>query len=78
MPRYFFHVRDSGEYLDTDGVVLAGPAEARAEAVRASGEMLRDIGGRFWDSGEWRMWVVDESGDTVCSLTFSANQGGPA
>ena len=58
--------------MDEDGVVLAGPDEARAEAVRASGEMLRELGGRFWNSGQWRMWVVDESGDTICAFRFSA------
>src|SRR5215204_2247269 len=32
----------------TEGAVLAGEAEARAEAIVVSGEMLRDLGGTFW------------------------------
>lgn len=75
MPRYFFHVRDSGEFIDDVGIELAGPDEARAEAVRAAGEMLRDLGGRFWDGSEWRMWVTDEIGGTLCTLRFTANRG---
>ena len=75
MPRYFFHVRDDGrEYIDDQGIMRGGPDEARAEAVRASGEMLKDLGGQFWDRPDWRMWVTDENGETVCSLTFSGDQ----
>ena len=48
MPRYFFHVIDGKEMLDTVGTVLAGEAEARAEAIVVSGEMLKDLGGAFW------------------------------
>ena len=77
MPRYFFHVRDSHEAIDKTGTELAGPDEARVQAVAAAGEMVRDIGGEFWDSGTWRMWVTDEAGRTVCALTFSAEKGGP-
>src|SRR5215207_10035475 len=43
MPRYFFHVIDGDEMLDTVGTVLAGETEARAEAIVVSGEMLKDL-----------------------------------
>ncbi len=72
MQRFFFHVRDSSEMLDEVGTELPGLAEARAEAVTTAGEMLRDSGEQFWNSAEWRMWVTDETGRTVCSLRFSA------
>ena len=39
--------------------LLPGPDGARAEAVTVAGEMLRDVGGRFWNSREWRLWVTD-------------------
>ena len=57
MPRYFFHVIDGKEMLDTVGTVLAGEAEARAEAIVVSGEMLKDLGGAFWNHGEWQVRV---------------------
>jgi len=41
MPRYFFHVHDGTERLDRDGIELANPAEARKQAVVASGEAER-------------------------------------
>ncbi len=37
-----------------------------------AGEMLKDLDGKFWRSPLWRMWVTDESGATVCGLTFAA------
>ena len=57
MPRYFFHVIDGKEMLDTVGTVLAGEAEARAEAIVVSGEMLKDLGGAFWNNGQWQVRV---------------------
>ena len=74
MPRYFFHVIDGHELLDTVGTVLAGDVEARAEAIVVSGEMLKDFGGTFWNEGEWQVRVQDEAGNKVCALTFSADR----
>jgi hypothetical protein len=61
-----------GRPLRHEGVDLAGVDEARAQAVIASGEALRDYGAKFWDGTEWRMWVTDRAGATVCALRFSA------
>ena len=72
MPRYFFHVHDGNAVPDDDGVELSGAEEARAQAVLAAGEALRDTAQRFWRHPEWSMHVVDESGETVCRLRFSA------
>jgi hypothetical protein len=44
MPRYFFHVMDGVETIDTEGTELAGFDEARVEAIVVSGEMLKDHG----------------------------------
>jgi hypothetical protein len=44
---------------------------------RGSGGSWRDaedVGGRFWNNREWRMWVTDEAGATVCALRFSAER----
>jgi hypothetical protein len=74
VPRYFFHVIDGKDLPDTEGTELADIEEARAEAVVLSGELLRDLGGRFWNSSEWQIRVEDEAGDKVCALTFSADR----
>ena len=70
--RYFFHVQDGTSVPDDDGVELRDGEEAREQAVVAAGEALRNTGRKFWSSGEWAMHVVDESGETVCRLRFSA------
>lgn len=74
MPRYFFNVHDGADILDDEGVELAGADEARAQAVVSAGEMLKDHGPKFWNHGEWRMVVLDESGATVCALRFEAER----
>jgi hypothetical protein len=71
MPRYFFHVHDSAEFIDDTGVELTGRDAACATATAAAGEALRELDPTFWTRPEWRMWVTDESGATVCSLSFS-------
>ena len=52
MPRYFFHVIDGKEIIDNEGTELADLDEARAEAIVLSGEMLKDLGGKFWNNGQ--------------------------
>ena len=74
MPRYFFHVIDGKEIIDNEGTLLAGVDEARAEAIVVSGEMLRDLGGKFWGNGQWQIRVTDEAGAKVCALTFAADK----
>ena len=72
MPRFYFHVRDSTEFIDRVGTECAGTEDARVQAVRAAGAMLKEFGGQFWDDEDWRLWVTDESGTAVCAVRFSA------
>jgi hypothetical protein len=65
MPRYFFSTPGEGYEADDEGVELGGPEEARAMAVTAAGEILKDIDGTFWSGQELRMHVTDETGATV-------------
>lgn len=71
MPRYFFHVEDGKDIPDEDGVVLSGPDEACNQAVIVCGEMLRELGGDFWNGEDWIMRVTDDQGAPVCELKFS-------
>lgn len=71
MPRYVFTVEGSGDpEQDEDGIVLAGPAEARSALVTLAGELLKEADGGFWTGAAWRLRVTDEQGATVCSLTI--------
>jgi hypothetical protein len=74
MPRYFFHIIDGEEIIDHEGTVLASVAEARAKAIVFSGEVLKDLGGKFWNNGQWQVRVTDKAGNKICALTFSADR----
>ena len=73
MPRFFFHVRDGKDLPDTEGTELPNLAAVRAEALKASGEMLRDSkgGADFWSGHDWTMNVHDEAGRPVLTLRFA-------
>ena len=70
MPRYFFNI--DGESPDGDGLELPDIAAARAEAVRAAGEMLRDWDGDL-PGNQWTM-VVNEADRPVLTLQFRAKE----
>jgi len=76
MPRYFFHIHNGSERPDTEGTDLAGMGQVRSEAVRLTGEILRDMGGRFWRHPEWTLTVTDETGVEVLGLRVSAKEPG--
>lgn len=75
MPRYFFNVQDGRDIPDDTGTLCADPQAACAEAVIASGALLRDLGARFWQDADWRMHVTDEQGGTVCDLRIKGTVG---
>ena len=71
MPRFFFAIESEP---DTIGLDLPDRRAARGEAIKAAGEILRDIDGAF--SGEpWTMTVTGESGEFVLELRFSILEG---
>ncbi len=74
MPRYFFHVNDGSSARDEDGTELPDIYAAQHLAIRTSGEMLRDMGARFWDGTEWKLEVADEQGQVLITLRFSAEE----
>jgi hypothetical protein len=73
LPRYFFHVADGYLTIDKEGTELADMASAKREAIRTSGEILRENTHQL-SGTEWRMDVADEAGDPVFTLRFSATE----
>jgi hypothetical protein len=73
MPRYFFHVHDGQDFPDDEGTVLANTEAARKESMVAAAEMLRDAALNLWTGEEWTMNVVDETGQPIFNLKFSAS-----
>ena len=75
MPRYFFHVEDGFSTKDVEGTELPDIYMAQEEAIRLSGELLREMGGKFWNGTAWRLTVTDETGSILFRLRFSADKG---
>ena len=74
MPRYFFHVIDDDSPPDSEGTELPDIYAAQRMAVRASGEILRDMGATLWNGTEWKLEVADEHGQSLFRLRFSAEE----
>ncbi|HEY8612371.1 MAG TPA: hypothetical protein VIL69_13895 [Roseomonas sp.] len=72
MSRYFFHVHDGTSSIDWDGIELGSLQEAREEAVRLAGQMLRDGAARFWNGEKWRLDVASPADVPLFTLTFAA------
>jgi len=68
MPRYFFHIHDGKDLMDTEGTVYPDDAAAKREAGRACASMIAEMGDEFWTGTKWRMDVMEESGRHVASL----------
>jgi hypothetical protein len=47
---------------------------AQAQAIVLAGEVLRDMGARFWNGTEWRMEVTDAKSHVLFILRFSATE----
>lgn len=62
VPRYFFHTQTEIRLNDAEGLELDGPVEARREAIRTCGEMMRDAPESFWASRPWFVVVTDDAG----------------
>ena len=74
MPRYFFHIFDGDPDPDLEGTEFADIYLAQAEAIRMSGEVMRDLGSKFWDGAEWRLEVADADGRKLFIIHFSAEE----
>jgi len=62
LPRYFFHLQTATRITDDVGLELPGLLDARAEAIRACGEMMRDGVDTFWGTRPWAITVTDGGG----------------
>lgn len=65
MPRYTFAYSDLPPDADPITAVLVDAEAARGAAITAMGEIMRDIGPRFWRSPDWALVVTNEAGVVV-------------
>ena len=59
---------NGSERPDREGTDLADMGGVRSEAVRPSGEVLRDVDDRLWCRPEQRLIVTDETGAEALGL----------
>jgi hypothetical protein len=81
MPRFHFHTEDGCVYPDEEGIELATVTEARRQAARMLGEMLKEQPDKFWEDGGLKLTVTDHRGLVLFVLDASATvapAGGPS
>ena len=62
MSLFFFHTQTDTRFTDEEGTEIDGPVEARRQAIRTCGEMMRDAPEGFWGSRPWSVTVTDPAG----------------
>jgi len=77
MPRYYFDIVDGQNLPDALGSEHADLDAARIEAIRYSGEVLREMPERFWNAEEWTMTVSDARRAALFTLKFLAEPAAP-
>lgn len=68
MSLYFFNVFDGHSSADTEGTDLPNRQSARREAIRLTGDILRDEAPRLIADEDWRLEVTDTAGRLVLAL----------
>ena len=62
MPHFYFHTETNVRTTDTEGMEFPGYEEAKHEAIRTAGQMMRDTPQEFWGSRPWSVSVTDADG----------------
>jgi hypothetical protein len=71
MPKYFFVVRHRDETSDhSDGIEFPDLGAVQIEAIKSTGEILRDFDYPNRSRFGWLMEVVDEAGKPLFSLAL--------
>ena len=68
MPRFFFNTADGSRDCDELGVELPNGSAARVEAIRYAGSLLADQPNMLWDGRDFRVEVVNEDQQLVCTV----------
>jgi hypothetical protein len=72
VPRFFFHVYDTIEALDEEGYWLPDADAARRDALLSARALICEQVKLGTINLTYRIEVVDEAGDTVLDLPYSA------
>jgi len=71
MPRYFFHIKDTGKtMLDQEGIELVGLDEVRDRAMQGARKIMREQARLGRPQDDQSFVVTDEQGQTVFTFPF--------
>lgn len=73
MPHYYFHVSNGSEEIDEQGHRLADNGDARTEAVRYCGGLLRDDPGLLLKHGRLSVTVASDDGSFRFAVVMTAS-----
>jgi hypothetical protein len=62
VPRYHFQVRTDTHVIISEGIDLPKADDARLEASRRVGDLLKEHAGKLWKDQDWRMDVTNDTG----------------
>ncbi len=65
MPRYFFNIYHESPNIDSVGEELPGDEIAWREATVITGELIRELNGRFQPGQQWRLEVMNEANELL-------------
>ena len=71
MPRFYFNVYDGKSSLDEQGTELLNCEAARIQAIRLTGEILRDEADYIAQHEDWRIEVTDTTGLVLFWMAFT-------
>jgi uncharacterized protein DUF6894 len=74
MPRYFFNVFHETSNIDTVGEELPDDETAWREATVITGELVRELSGRFRPGQQWRMEVMDEAKELLYLIWLTGHR----
>ena len=73
MPKYYFVIRHGDQTSDhSDGIEFPDIGAVKVEAIKSTGEILRELNYPMEAGSEWRMEVADEARKPLFSLRVIA------
>ncbi|WP_425506407.1 DUF6894 family protein [Sphingomonas xinjiangensis] len=70
IPLFYFHTQTGTRYTDVDGTDLAGPVDARRQAIQTCGQMMQEAPEGFWGSRPWSVTVTDAVGLVLWEISI--------
>jgi hypothetical protein len=74
MSKFYFAVRTDTHVLHADSVELQGTEEARVEAAKRVGDLLREHAAELWADEDWQMDVTNKAGLILFVINVSAHR----